>query len=302
MPKKLADRSSKRFWAIIAAFATIYIVWGSTYLFVSFAVDEIPPFRMAGTRFSIAAILMFILIVMTGRLKPVSWQQLKNASLAGIMFLGVGTGGTAWALQYVDSGLTALIISTEPLFIILMMWAIAGKKPDWQSIIGVALGIFGAFLLVVQDEIVVDQSDWFGIGAIFVSILTWGYATILVSRSEMPPNQMLTTGIQLFSGGSILFLVSWLVGEPAISPWALSSKAILSMAFLIVFGSILVFTAFNYLLKQVSPAKVATGTYVNPVIAIFLGWFFAGEVITWQTMIAAVVLLSGVFLINNSDH
>ena len=256
---------------------------------------------MAGTRFTIAAALMLGLIYLAGQYRPMNKAQFFNAAISGILFLGVGTGGTAWALQYIDTGFASLLISTEPLIVVLMTWGILEKRPSNKSFFGVALGLVGAYLLVAQDELVVNPNHWWALLAILVSITTWGYATILVSKSDMPPTHMMSTGVQLFAGGMFLLFISLCFGEKWVDMAMISNKALYSMGFLIIFGSVIVFTAFNYLLKQVSPAKVATGTYVNPIIALVLGWLFAGEVITGQSIIATAVLLSGVFLINSGD-
>ena len=299
MHQKLEQPNSKPWILIILSFVIIYIVWGSTYLFVAFAVEEIPPFKMAGIRFTIAAMLMFLMAAILGKLTAVTFQQFRNAAVAGMMFLGVGTGGTAWALQYIDSGLTSLIISTEPLIIVLMMWAMLNKQPSVKAFLGIGLGLLGAYLLVAQDQIFVGQEDWFAVLAIGVSITTWGYATIFVSRADLPNTQMVNTGIQLGAGAAVLWIASWITQEPPINLNQISWRAWGSLGFLIIFGSIIVFSAFNFLLKQVSPAKVATSTYVNPVIALLLGWWLRDELVTNQSILAAVILLSGVFLINS---
>ena len=299
MHQKLEQSNAKPWFLIILSFAIIYIVWGATYLFVAFAVEEIPPFRMAGIRFTTAAVLMFLLALLLGKLTTVTFRQFRNAAVGGMMFLGIGTGGTAWALQYIDSGLTSLIIATEPLIIVLMMWGMLNKQPSFKAFLGIGLGLLGAYLLVAQDQIFVNQEDWFAVLAIGISITTWGYATIFVSQADLPKTQMVNTGIQLGAGASVLWIASWITQEPPINLHQISWRAWGSLSFLIIFGSIIVFSAFNFLLKRVSPAKVATSTYVNPVIALLLGWWLRDELVTNQSILAAVILLSGVFLINS---
>ena len=294
------DQKSTNLFFIILSFAIIYIVWGATYMFVAYAVEEIPPFLMAGMRYTTAAVLMFLLSYFFGQITRLSKEKIINALIAGVLFLGVGTGGVAWALQFVDSGLTALIISGEPLVIVLMMWSINKKRPSLQSFVGVFLGILGIYLLVSQREIIVDPKQWLGIGAIFVSICTWGYGTIFVNKKKLPESFMVSTGLQMLSGGMATLIFSLIVEKWDINLFELKFQTYFAMGFLVLFGGIIVFTAFNYLLKQVTPDKVATGTYVNPVIALALGWLFRDELVTNQSIIAAGIILSGVFFINSN--
>ncbi len=284
---------------IIISFLLIYFVWGATYLFVAFVVDEIPPFLASGFRYLIAAMIVFALAALFRQFQGVTRDQVKNALFAGVLFLGVGTGGVAWALQYVDTGFTSLIISSQPLVIVFMMWWFNGKRPPISSFIGSGIGIIGVFLLISQKEIVVDTTQWLGIITIFGCILTWGYATIYVSKADLPKSQMVNIGLQMLSGGTATFIFSLVVGEEWVDVNQLTNRAILSMGFLIVFGGIIVFTAFNYLLRNVTPDKVATSTYVNPIVAMVLGWWFRDEIITLQSVVAAVVILTGVFFINS---
>ncbi len=285
---------------IILSFAVIYIVWGGVYLFVAFAVEEIPPFKMAGSRFLVAMALSLIIVGLSRQYRSSSWLEIKNALIAGVLFLGMGTGGVAWALQYLDSGFVALFLSIEPLIIVFMMWFFNGSRPAKRAFFGVFLGIVGVYLLVGQKTIISGDQDWRGILAVIISMFCWGYATIFVNKSDLPRPQMLSSGYQMLSGGIFLLLVSFITREPSVDWFSLSLKTWGSLGFLVIFGGIVVFTAFNYLLKNVSPDKVATSTYVNPIIAILLGWWLRDEIITLQSIIAAIVLLLGVFFINSS--
>ena len=285
---------------IILSFAIVYIVWGAAYLFVLFAVEEIPPFLMAGSRFLVATALTLLVIAITRKFQLPTKIQTQNALFAGMLFLGLGTGGVAWALQFLDSGFAALFIAGEPLVIVFMMWGFNQKRPPLKSFLGVFLGMLGVYLLVSQQETVSGAQDWKGILAIIISMLSWGYATIFVSRGDLPKSQMMTSALQMLAGGILLLIFSKIVGEPSVDWFKLSAKTWFSLGFLVLFGGIIVFTAFNYLLKTVSPDKVATSAYVNPIIALFLGWWLNNEVLTFQSLIAAFILLLGVFFINTS--
>ena len=285
---------------IVLCFAIIYFVWGATYLFVAWAVEEIPPFQMAGMRYLTAAFLMSLISLAFKQWRNLQRVEIWNALLAGFLFLGIGTGGVAWALQFVDTGLTALVISAEPLVIVLMMWGLDKQRPTKKTFIGVGLGILGVFLLVSQERIMMDPQQWTGLLAIFISITTWGYATIYVSRSKLPSSFMVSTALQMVSGGAATLIVSIFFETWIWDFYQLKTQTWISMAFLVILGGIVVFTAFNYLLKKVSPAKVATSTYVNPVIALVLGWWLRDELVSNQSILAAGIILSGVFFINSS--
>ena len=284
---------------IVLSFATIYIVWGSTYLFSDFAVQEIDAFRVCTIRFIPASMLAFLLAAFLG--KPILWQkkEIINSLIAGFTFLGLGTGGAIWSLNHLDSGFSALIISGEPLIIVLLIWLIKKSKPAGRTLFGIALGMIGMYLLISQQELISSPSHWIGILAIFLSMLAWGLGSIFVSGASLPQNQFFNIGIQLGVGGITCYVISLILGEDAIAFGGLSQRAIFSIAFLIVFGSIAAFTAFNYLLKKVSTEKVVTNTYVNPIIAMILGYLYNNEVVTSQSVISAVILLSGVFIINS---
>jgi len=284
---------------IIVSFATIYIVWGSTYLFSAFAVAEIDAFRVCAYRFIPAALICFAIVSLSRGKLVFNKQEWINAAKAGFIFLGLGTGGAIWSLNYLDSGFSALIISAEPLIIVLLIWLFKQTRPARQTLTGIALGIIGMYLLVNQEAMVGGPKQWLGILAIFLSMLAWGSGSIFVSGAPMPKNQFLSTGIQLLVGGLTSIVISIALNEHPVQLSSLSAKALSSMVFLITFGSIGAFTAFNYLLKKVSTEKVVTNTYVNPVIAMLLGYYFNNEIITGRSVLAASIMLFGVFLINS---
>lgn len=283
---------------IIGAFAVIYIVWGSTYLVNYFAIQTIPPLLMSGTRFLAgSAIMLFIARFM--KLEPPTANQWRNGIFSGILLLSIGTGAVVWAEQYVDTGIAALIVSIDPLIVVLLMWLVLGKRPAWNSVIGTFLGIIGVSLLVNQDSFLIKEHTMLGIVVIFGSIFAWAYAMIFVSRADLPKSSLQMAGMQMLAGGVTLLLASLLSGEYQQFHWSMvSTKSIFSWFYLLFFGSILAFSAFNYLLARVSPEKVATSTYVNPVIAVLLGWAFNKEQVTTQSLIAAAIMLTGVFFIN----
>lgn len=285
---------------IVLAFFSIYFIWGSTYLLNKIAVTELPPFMLASIRFITAGVLIFILCKSLKINLAISRKQLVNTIIAGFLFLTFGNGVVVWALKYVDSGFAALEISAQPLVVLILLRIIDGKKIQPMSMIGVALGLVGIYLLVSQKQVVSQENSVLGMLMIFLCLLSWAYGSIFVSKANLPSNYFVNTGYQMFTGGIMLLLTSVLLGETWTSPNEWTAPAQLSIVLLILFGSIVAFTSFNYLLKVVSPEKVATSTYVNPIIALLLGWYFLNEQITLQSIIAAAVLLTGVYFINTS--
>lgn len=292
-------QSSKNPVFIVLAFFAIYFIWGSTYLLNKIAVTELPPFMLASVRFVTAGLLIFIIAKVSGKTLIISRRQFLNTLIAGFLFLAFGNGISVWALKYIDSGIAALVISAQPLLVLLLLYLIDGKKILPMSMVGVILGISGIYLLISQNKIVSHEKFYLGIVMIFACLISWSFGSIFVGRSNLPTNHFVNTAYQMFTAGIMLGIASLLFGETWSSPLLWSGATQLSMLLLIIFGSIVAFTSFNYLLKVVSPEKVATSTYVNPVIAMLLGWYILNEQITSQSMIAAGLLLTGVFFINS---
>ncbi|MFD2098562.1 EamA family transporter [Flagellimonas iocasae] len=283
---------------VYLAFFAIYVFWGSTYLLNKIAVTELPPFMLAACRFITAGLLIFILAKILGISLTITKKQFINSVMAGIFFLSFGNGVVVWALRYVDSGFAALEISAQPLIILVMMRILQGKKIKPMSVVGVVLGVIGIYLLVSQKQVIAKEDSITGMIMIFFCLLSWAYGSLFVAKADLPHNYFVNTGYQMFTAGIILVLMSLSFGEDWTSPLDWSVEVQWSMVLLVIFGSILAFTSFNYLLKAVSPEKVATSTYVNPIVALLLGWYFLDEQITLQSIVAAVVLLTGVYFIN----
>ncbi|WP_435314758.1 EamA family transporter [Cellulophaga fucicola] len=283
---------------IVLAFFSIYIIWGSTYLLNKIAVTELPPFMLASLRFISAGILVFIISKFLKLEIKITKKQLINTVIAGFLFLALGNGVVVWALRYVDSGFAALEISAQPLVVLLLMRILQGKKIQPMSIVGVILGVIGVYLLVSQKQVVNQEGSLLGMIMIFLCMVSWSYGSLFVAKSDLPKNYFVNTGYQMLSGGVFLLIASLFFGETWSLPTAWQGKTQLAMILLVVFGSVVAFTSFNYLLKFVSPEKVATSTYVNPIIALLLGWYFLDENVTGQSVAAAVILLTGVYFIN----
>ena len=284
---------------IILAFIAIYFIWGSTYLFNKIAVTELPPFFLASIRFFVAGILMSGLALLSKQKLAISKKQLSNSVIAAFFFMVYGNGVFVWALKFVDSGFGALLASTQPLFVLFLLRLIDRKPFQKKSLIGVALGMIGMYLLVSQVELRASEGSLLGIFMILTCVLSWSYGSVFVSKADLPKSFMVSTGYQMLAASFILFIVSISLNEQWSSPLTWSTNVQISMLILIVFGGIFAFTAFNYLSKVVSPEKVSTSAYVNPVIALFMGWYFLDEVLSTQSVIASIVLLTGVYFITS---
>lgn len=284
---------------IFLAFFAIYVIWGSTYLFNKIAVTELPPFFLASIRFFTAGILMILIAYLTKANLRISKKEFKNICITAFFFLVYGNSVFVWALQFVDSGFGSLIASTNPLFVLIMMRIIDRKPMKRKSILGVILGIFGMVLLITQEQLTTSQSTLIGIVVMLTCVLSWSYGSLFVAKATLPKNFLVSTGYQMIFGSLFLGFVSLLFQETWSSPLVWSIKVQVSMLVLIVFGGIIAFTAFNFLLKRVSTEKVSTSAYVNPVIALFMGWYFLNEKLTYQSIVASAILLIGVYFITS---
>ena len=284
---------------VVLAFFAIYVIWGSTYLFNKIAVTALPPFFLASIRFISAGVLIMIISKILKYKIAITKKQFLNTLIAGFLFLVYGNGVFVWALRYVDSGFAALLAATQPLFVLFLMRLIDRKPMQKKSIIGVLLGLLGMYLLVSQKNIATSDGSVLGIFMIFTCVLSWSYGSVFVSKADLPKNFFVSTGYQMLTAGTLLFFGSLLFKETWISPLNWSEDVQLSMAFLIFFGGIVAFTSFNYLLKNVSTEKVATSAYINPIVAMLLGWYVLDERLSLQSIIASAVLLTGVYFINS---
>tara|TARA_Y100000385_G_scaffold291159_1_gene367543 strand:- start:1043 stop:1981 length:939 start_codon:yes stop_codon:yes gene_type:complete len=281
------------------SFFIIYVVWGSTYLVLTYVIEEIPPYLTAFLRFFIAAIILLLISLAFRQFKDIDIRKVKNSMLAGTMMLGIGSGVTSWVLQYLDSGFTALLISAQPLLVVFMMWISDKKKPSSQVFFGVALGIIGIYLLVSQNGILADPDQWFAILAIVGCLFSWGIGSIFISKADMPKSFLVNTFIQFTSGSLFTLIMSFMFDDLSnVNLFNLSEFTYYAMLYLAIFGSVVAFLSFTFLLKNVTPDKVSTATYVNPIIALLLGWWFRDELVTIQSLIAALIMLTGVVLIN----
>jgi drug/metabolite transporter (DMT)-like permease len=283
---------------LLAAFAAVYVVWGSTYLFIRFAVETLPPFVMAGARFAVAGAVLYLWARLRGAPTP-SRAESRAAAIAGLFLLLGGNGAVVWAEQRVPSGVTALLVATVPVWIVLLDWLRpGGVRPRAGVFAGLGLGLVGLVLLVGRGTLGSDGADPVGAAVLLVGSILWAAGSLYVRHNPHSTSALVTNAVQMLAGGVALLVVGTAAGELGrLDLGAASTRSILSLLYLVIAGSLIGFTAYTYLLQVSTPAKVATYAYVNPVVAVFLGWAFAGEEITGRTLVAAAVILVGVAII-----
>jgi drug/metabolite transporter (DMT)-like permease len=288
---------------MITAFAAVYLLWGSTFLFIRYAVATIPPFFMAGTRHFVAGALLYPLARWRSGEKPsrVNWYA---AILMGGLLLLAGNGAVSWAEQTVPSGIAALLVATVSLWMVIIDWLRpGGRRPTAGVFAGLALGFTGMVFLVGPGSLLSgigagSRVNTVGAGVLLVGALCWAAGSVFSRQLHLPHNPLLGTAMQSLSGGVLLYAFGFLTGESSQVHWSqISMGSLLSVAYLVVFGSLLGFTAYTWLLRAAPPSRVSTYAYINPVVAMFLGWAFAGERVTARTLIAAAVIIAGVVLV-----
>lgn len=288
--------SGTRLWLSLGA---VYILWGSTYLFIHFMTEKMPPLYMASVRYLVAGSILYAYARLTGTERPtvVHW---KSTAVIGFFLLTVANGALTMALQYIPSGVGALLGGLLPIFLLLLNWvSFSQVRPKKLSLIGVAVGFTGIYLLIKPDQSVGTASahaNLIGTALVAVGNLSWAVGTLLTPRLSQP-NQTLASGMQMLMGGLLLMTVS-LASEPVhiLSITDAPQKALGSMLYLIIFGSIIGFSAYAWLARNAPPALLATYAFVNPIIAVLLGVTFAGEVFSARSLLGAGVALVGVTL------
>jgi drug/metabolite transporter (DMT)-like permease len=282
------------------AFASIYLVWGSTYLAIRYAVETIPPLITAGIRHTIAGGILLVWTYARGY-KPTRQNWIAGA-IVGALFFFVGHGTLHWAEQHVASGLAALLIATEPMFILLLSWASHQQKISRTSALGLACGVTGVAILM-GAEVSSKGTSLIGIGAVLLGSLSWAAGVVISPKLKLPTDALARTAVPLVCGAGMLLLAAGVTGEFHSLHWsAVSLKSILGLAYLIVFGSIVAFTAYTWLLQRCPPTLVATHTYANPIVAVLLGWLFAAEPLSWRVMLASVAILGAILLIRRGER
>ena len=288
--------------AIWTALGIVYLVWGSTYLAIAIAVETLPPLLSAGIRFLFAGLLVVCWFALRGQRASlrVTWAQLASAALVGTLLLASGNGLVVLAERTVPSGLTALIIASVPLWLQVLR-RLAGERIPRATILGVAAG-FGGVLFLVVPRGVSGETDALGLLMLVGATISWAIGTFISPRLRMPRDPLASTGLQMLAGGVVLTLVALVTGEAAhLDLAAYSARSLAALAYLVVFGSLVAFTAYTWLLQHAPVSQVSTYAYVNPVVAVVLGAIVLAEPITPSVIIGAAVIVAAVAFIVNRE-
>lgn len=282
---------------VTLGFGAIYLIWGSTYLGIRYAVETIPPLLMMGIRHSAAGLLVYTWARRTGVTAP-NWRQWRFAVIAGAMLFLGGHGLLAWAEQKVPSGLAALLCATLPLWTVLLAYVDGTERRlGSKAWIGILLGFAGVAVLIGPDAFT-QHLDVLAAGGAIASALVWVMGTAYTRRVAMPSSKILSASMQMISGGVLLLIAGALSGEIRhLQLASLTLRSVAALAYLIVFGSIVAFTAYTWLVSVSSPSRLSTYAYVNPVIAVILGWAVAGEALGVRTIAATAIIVGGVILV-----
>ena len=289
-------------YRIWAGLLSIYLVWGSTYLAIRFAVQTIPPFIMAGTRFLVAGLIVFTWRRLAGDALP-TVKQCRSAAIVGLFLLLGGNGLVVWAEQRVVSSVTALMIGSVPLFVVVVELFWPGRsRPNWKVLAGVLSGFIGIAILIGPSQLMnrSQSIDHIGATALLFASLFWAIGSIYASQAELPDSPLMGTSIEMLAGAGGLLLFGTLMGEwSRLNLDRISGQSWFGLLYLIIFGSLVGFASYSWLLRVAPIALVSTYAYINPLVAVFLGNLIAKEPITWQIMLSSIVIISSVALIHS---
>jgi drug/metabolite transporter (DMT)-like permease len=283
----------------VLGFAAVYVIWGSTYLAIRVAIETIPPFTMAAVRFLLAGGLLFVWVRLRWRGPAPTAAHWGRTLIIGALLFLAGNGAVVWAELHVASGLVALLVGMVPLWMVLVDWLMgSGPRPGPLLIGGLIWGLFGVGLLASANGFSGPGSALIPALVVMAGGVTWAFGSIWSKTVDLPPQPALATAMEMLGGGALLLVLGALTGEIGrFDPSAVSLRSALALAYLVSFGSLIAFTAFMWLMKVSTPALVSTYAYVNPVVALLLGWALANEPLTPRTLLAAAIILSAVVLI-----
>lgn len=278
---------------IFVAFAAIYVLWGSTYLAIRIAVQQVPPLFAAGARFFLAGILLYVVMRACGRPRPAGKEWGSLLLIGSLMFV-ITYGAVFWAEQYVPSGFTSVLEATLPLITIaLEVFVFRQQRFRWRMLISIAVGFVGVLLLLLRNA---QHVAVLPCAAILGGGIAWALGAVLTRSLPLPKSKGITAGAEMFFGGAVLLILSALAGEMHPFPHV-SLRAALALGYLVVAGSLVGFSAFVWLLGRMPATRVASHAYINPVIAVALGYFIAGEIVTPRMLLGAALIVASVALI-----
>jgi drug/metabolite transporter (DMT)-like permease len=298
-PANTASRG--RVWA---AYAAVYLIWGSTYLAIRFAVETMPPLLMAGSRFIMAGTLLYTGLRLAGIATP-TVSQWANAAVIGVLLIAVPNGGVCWAEQFVASGLVALVIAITPVFFAVVNWLRpGGERPSGQTSLGIFMGLGGVTWLVGSRQSLAGMPlNHTAIAVVLIACLAVAIGSHYSRHTPKPKSTLMAVAAQMLCGGVLLLCTGLLTRETTVLDVThITRRSILAFLYLVVFGSLVAFSSFSWLLKVSTPSRVATYAYVNPVIAVFVGWSMGGELLTPSILWSATVIILGVIIITSPPN
>jgi drug/metabolite transporter (DMT)-like permease len=285
-----------RYQLVVAlAFAAIYLIWGSTYLGIRIAVRSIPPFLMAGSRNLLAGTILFTLLRARGVAAPTAVEW-RHAAIAGLLMLGIGNGLVTWAEQTVPSNLAALLVAVVPLYTALLDWGRpGGQRPERAVLIGISVGFAGMLLLVLPERGAFAVPRGAGVVAVLISALGWAVGSLRARYGRRHAHSGMASAQMMLAGGGALWLTALVRGEVArFSLTAVGWQSALAFGYLTLVGSLVAFSAFGWLVARTTPALISTTAYVNPMVAVILGWLFLGERLSARALAGATLIIAAV--------
>jgi len=292
-------RSAPPIAGLLAAFAAVYFIWGSTYLGIRFAIETIPPFSMAGLRFLSAGAILFVGTALRGAGRPTA-EHWRSASVIGVLLLVTGNGLLTWAELYVPSGVAALLVATVPLWIVALdSVSGGGSRPGKAIVFGLVLGLIGITVLIGPDALGGEPVHLVGAIVICAASFSWALGSVYSRSAPQTPSTLQNVGMQMLIGGALLLVGGLALGE-RVAPSEISSRSAWALVYLSIIGGIVSYSAYVWLLKVSTPARVSTYAYVNPIVAVLLGWAFANEALNSRVLLSSAAVISAVFLITTS--
>lgn len=290
---------------VLASFSAIYLIWGSTFLATRFAIQTIPAFLMVTIRFLVAGGILYVWARLRGEPRPTAANWRASLIVGALLFVG-GMGIGAWAMQFVPSGLAAVLIATASLWMVLLDWLwLDAPRPGRGVFVGLLLGLAGIVLIVGPDRLMTlrsnqstDVKNLIGIGVLLLSALAWAAGSVYTRRATLPTSSRMASGMQMLTGAAMLLLLGAITGDfSRLNLTQITLRSALSLAYLAIFGSLIAFSAYFWLLRVSTPTRVSSYAYVNPITALLLGWALGNEPLTARTLLACAIILIGVALI-----
>jgi drug/metabolite transporter (DMT)-like permease len=293
MPRLMASAASSKLRAPLA-YSAVYFVWGSTYLAMKYGIESLPPFLLAGFRFLSAGAALYAWSALRRAGAP-SARQWRDAAIVGALMLLGSNGLVCWAEQTVPSGAAALFIATVPIFVTIFQWT----RPSSATIAGIVLGFAGIAVLAGPKAIGGhERIDPRGALALLFAAASWSLGSLYARSSDRPESKLQAAGMQMLAGGALLVLAAWATGQwRGFTLAQVTPRSALALAYLAVFGSIVAFSAYTWLLDHTTPERAVTYAYVNPVVAVLLGWAWGGEALTVRVLAASAIIVTAVALI-----